>query len=99
MKRRQKTGFVSPRNSKIIETKEKERRKRKNEEKRKKAMVALLVFIMATLKILLGRKQPLDAKSPFGGNVNKNLARYRKLIIHHLFRYMYTTKINVATLL
>ena len=99
MKRRQKTGFVSPRNSKIIETKEKERRKRKNEEKRKKAMVALLVFIMATLKILLGRKQLLDAKSPFGGNVNKNPARYGKLIIHHLFRYMYTTKINVATLL
>ena len=69
MKRRQKTGFLSPRSSKITDTKEKERGKRKDEEKRKKAVVALLVFIMATLEILFGRKQLLDAKSPFGDNV------------------------------
>ena len=41
---------------------EKERRKRKSEEKerrrrKKQAMVALLVFIIATLKIVFGRKQ------------------------------------------
>ena len=36
VKRRQKAGFLTPRSSKIIVTKEKERRKIKNEEKRKK---------------------------------------------------------------
>ena len=52
--------------------KEKEREGRK-EEKRKKAMVALLVFIMATLKIVFGRKKKLlDAKCPFGGIIFKN---------------------------
>ena len=34
-KRRQKAGFLTPRSSKIIVTKEKERRKIKSEEKRK----------------------------------------------------------------
>ena len=38
------------------------------EENRKKATVSLLVFIVATLEIF-GRKIPLDAKDPFGGNV------------------------------
>ena len=60
-------------NSKITVTKEKERRKRKSEEKErrrreKKAMVALLVFIMATLEIVFGRKQT-------GVNFFKNSAR------------------------
>ena len=82
MKRRQKAGFLSPRSSKITVTKEKERKKRKSEEKerrrREKAMAALLVFIMATLGIVFGREQLLDPKGPFGGNVIKNPARYRK---------------------
>ena len=62
MKRRQKAGFLSPRSSKIIVTKEEERRKRKrksdDEERRsrKKAMVALLVFRIATSEIVFGRK-------------------------------------------
>ena len=64
MKRRQKAGFLSPRSSKIIVTKEEERRKRKRKResedeerrRRKKAMVALLVFRIATLKIVFGRK-------------------------------------------
>ena len=81
MKRRQKAGFLSPRSSKITVTKEKERRKRKSEEKerrgrKKKAMVALLVFIIATLEIVLAEKKLLDAKGPFGENVFKNPARY-----------------------
>ena len=75
MKKRQKARFLSPRSSKITVTKEKERRKRKSEEKesrrREKAMVALLVFIIATLD-----------KGPFGDNVIKNPARYIQL-----FRY------------
>ena len=55
----QKAGFLSPRCSKITETKEKERRKRKSEEKerrrkRKKAMATLVVFIIATLEIVFG---------------------------------------------
>ena len=56
---RQKAGFLSPRSSKIIVTKEKERRKRKRKRKsedkergrRKKAMVTLLVFRIATLEL------------------------------------------------
>ena len=64
-------GLIS---SKITLTKEKERRKSKSEEeerrRREKAItVALLVFIIATLKKLL------DAKGPFHGNVLKNPAR------------------------
>ena len=84
MKRRQKAGFLSPRSSKIIVTKKEERRKRKRKRKsedeerrrRKKAMVALLVFRIATLEIVFGRKKLSDAKGPFGDNVIKNPARY-----------------------
>ena len=57
VKRRQKVGFSSPRSSKITVTKKKERTRRKSEEKRKKAMVALLVFVIATLEIVFGRKK------------------------------------------
>ena len=40
-------------------------------------MAALLVFIIATLEIVFGRKKLLDAlKGPFGDNVFKNPARY-----------------------
>ena len=67
---------MSPRSSKITLTKEKERRRRKSEEKRKKAMVALLVFIMATLTIVFGREKLLDPNGPFGGNLFKSPARY-----------------------
>ena len=77
MKRRQKAGFLTPRSSKITVTKEKER-KRERARRREKAMAALLVFIMATLGIVFGREQLLDPKGPFGGNVIKNPARYRK---------------------
>ena len=81
VKKRQKAGFLSPRRSKIIVTKEKERRKRKSEEKErrrrnKKAKVALLVFIIATLEIAFGRKKKLlDAKGLYGNTVIKNPAR------------------------
>ena len=49
---------------------EKERRRRE------KVMVALLVFIIATLEIVFGRKKLSDAKGPSGDNVFKNRARY-----------------------
>ena len=41
-------------------------------------MVALLVFRIATLEIVFGRKKLLDdkCKGSFGGNVIKNPARY-----------------------
>ena len=39
-------------------------------------MAALLVFIIATLVIVFGRKKLLDAEGPFGDNVFKNPARY-----------------------
>ena len=61
------------------------------EEKREKAMVALLVFIMAILWTTLwpkkkkrtkqNKKATLEAKGPFGGNVFKNPARYTFLYI------------------
>ena len=63
-------------------TKEKERRKRKSEVIRKggegkKAMVALLVFTIAILEIVFGRKKLLDAKGLFGDNViTKLIAAY-----------------------
>ena len=47
----------------------KQERGGRKEEKRKTITVALLVFIIATLKKLL------DAKGPFHGNVLKNPAR------------------------
>ena len=55
--------------------KKKERKKERggrNEENLKKAMLALLVSIMA----ILGKKKLLDTKGPFGGNVFKNPARH-----------------------
>ena len=72
---------LSPRSSKVIVTKEKEKEKGKSEEKerrrrKKKAMVALLVFILASLAIDFDRKKLLDTKGPFGHNVIKNPARY-----------------------
>ena len=36
-------------------------------------MVALLVFIIATLEIVFGRKKLLVAKGPFGDKIIKNL--------------------------
>ena len=38
-------------------------------------MVALIVFIIATLKIVFGPEKLLDAKGLFGDNVIKNPAR------------------------
>ena len=55
---------------------ENERARRRKRGEEKKSMAALLVFIMATLEIVFGRKKLLDAKSPFGGNVMKNPARH-----------------------
>ena len=49
-------------------------RKRKEGEE-KKAMIALLVFKIATLAIVFGRKKLLEAKGPFCNNIIKNLAR------------------------
>ena len=40
-------------------------------------MVTLLVFIIATLEIVFGRKKLLDAKGPFGDNFFKI-----RLVIH-----------------
>ena len=57
--------------------KERERRKVRGEgkeAKKIKAMVALLVFIIATFSAF-GRKELFDAKGPFGDNVIKNPAR------------------------
>ena len=57
--------------------KEKDRRKVRGEgkeAKKIKAMVALLVFIIATFSAF-GRKKLFGAKGPFGDNVIKNPAR------------------------
>ena len=60
-------------------TNKKERRKRKSTEKRKKAMVAPLVFTIATLELVFGQKKNVwtqNFKGPFGDNVFINLVRY-----------------------
>ena len=62
--------------------KKKERARRRKGGEEKKAMVALLVFIIATLEIVFGRKKLLDAKGPFGDDVFKNPARYIYSAIH-----------------
>ena len=76
MKRRQKAGFLRPAElqNHINEGKEKEKKKERGEEK--KAMGALLVFIMATLTIVFGRKKLLDPNGPFGGDLFKSPAGY-----------------------
>ena len=70
MKRRQKASFLGSISSKITLTKEKETARRKKGGEQKKAMIALLVFITATLE-----KNCWTQKGPFGGNVFKNPAR------------------------
>ena len=69
MKRCEKAGFLSPRSSKIIVTKEeKERVRRRIEGQQRKAMVALLVFIIATLKIVFD--QTWSFKDWFSKKIN-----------------------------
>lgn len=74
----QKAGLLGPIFSNITLKKKKETTKRKIEEeeseekKKKKPMVSLLVFIMATMRIVFGQKILLDRKGPFGGNVFNN---------------------------
>ena len=61
---------------------EKERARRKTGGEEKKAVVALLVFIMATLELLFWPKKTVDAKGPFGGNVFKNPASHINIDKH-----------------
>ena len=50
-------------------------RKRKGRKEKNTMDFALLVFVIATLVILFGRKKLLDTKGPFCNNVIKNSAR------------------------
>ena len=75
-------------NTKEGKRKEKREREGRKEEQREKGMVALLVFIMATLKIVFARKKKLfDAKGLFGGNVFKNL-----YVFHFLSFFIFETE-------
>lgn len=67
MEKGQEAGFLRLRSSKITLTKEKKKRG-----KEKKAMVELLVFIMATFEMVFGRKKRLFD----GGDQFVNSARY-----------------------
>ena len=60
--------------SKITISKEKELEKARMT--KGKSMIALLVFILGTLEIFFGRKQLLETRGVFGGNVFINPARY-----------------------
>ena len=72
MKRCQKAGFLSPRRFKITVTKEKVKEKvkekkkerREGKEEKKKVMVALLVFIIATLEFLADNKSIVPSTDP-----------------------------------
>ena len=72
-----KGGFREPEKlqNHINEGKGKEKKKEQGEEK--KAMVALLVFIMATLEKGFGRKKLLNANGPFGG-IRLDIHRHRR---------------------
>ena len=62
--------------SKITLMKEEGMRKGKSKEeetrRKEKAVIALVVFVMATLQIVLGLKKLLGTKGPFGGNIFKS---------------------------
>ena len=49
-------------------------------------MVAVLLFGVATLDIVFGRKKLLDGKGPFDDNVFKNPAGYIQLKIDYYIR-------------
>lgn len=66
--------FLLPISSKITILKEKELEKARMT--KGKSMIALLVFILGTLEIFFGRKQLLETRGVFGGNVFINPARY-----------------------
>ena len=66
--------FLRPISSKITISKEKELEKARMT--KGKSMIALLVFILGTLEIFFGRKQLLETRGVFGGNVFINPARY-----------------------
>ena len=60
-------------------------------------MVALLVFIIATLEIVFGRKKLLVAKGPFGDNVIKNLDCKTVRIFAYSSTYARTFKQKLKT--
>lgn len=65
---------LRPISSKITISKEKELEKARMT--KGKSMIALLVFILGTLEIFFGRKQLLETRGVFGGNVFINPAGY-----------------------
>lgn len=65
---------LRPISSKITISKEKELEKARMT--KGKSMIALLVFILGTLENFFGRKQLLETRGVFGGNVFINPARY-----------------------
>lgn len=65
---------LRPISSKITISKEKELEKARIT--KGKSMIALLVFILGTLEIFFGRKQLLETRGVFGGNVFINPAGY-----------------------
>ena len=92
MERCQKAGCVSPITSKITLTKikgekDRARRRKGGEEKLKNAMIAFLVFIMATMEItVFGRKKLLDGKVHLGITFSK----IRLDICKYVNLYLYT---------
>ena len=75
-----KCRFLKPdkRKNHSNEGKRKEKKKERGEgkeDKKKKGMAATLVFMIATLEIVFGRKKLLDAKGSFGDNVFKTPAK------------------------
>lgn len=66
--------FLRRISSKITISKEKELEKARMT--KGKSMIALLVFILGFLEIFFGRKQLLETRGVFGGNVFINPARY-----------------------
>lgn len=67
-------GFLRPISSKITISKEKELEKARMT--KGKLMIALLVLVLGTFGDFFGRKQLLEKRGVFGGNVFINPSRY-----------------------
>ena len=58
-------------------------------------MVALLVFIIAALVRVFGRKKLFDAKGPFGDYVIKNPARFKLRTIFVILKLGFVINGNI----
>ena len=98
VKRRQRAGFFSPISSKIIVTKvktgEKEGARRRKGGEEKKTMVALLVFIMATLRVFLAERNCSTQKVHLVATLSKIQLDIHRWFICYSEKFLRVSKIT-----